>query len=300
MKKLSFILRSNERHWVGDGFPVRSVFSYNEIGAELSPFLLLDYAGPTSFPPSTHRRGVGEHPHRGFETVTIVYAGEVEHRDSSGGGGIIGPGDVQWMTAASGIVHEEFHGPDFAKHGGPFEMIQLWVNLPAKDKKAAPGYQSITDAQIPRVELPGDAGLVRVIAGNYHSSKGPARTFSPINLWDVRLNAGRRAEFQLPTGHTTALLILKGRVRLASGELVSEAELAVLDREDETFAVETLAGTTLLLLNGQPINEPIVGYGPFVMNTEAEIQQAIADYQNGRMGRIAARNSVTQHTGDGP
>ena len=292
MKKLSFIQRNHQRHWVGDGFPVRSIFSYNELGAELSPFLLLDYAGPAHFPPSQHRRGVGEHPHRGFETVTIVYDGEVEHRDSSGGGGIIGPGDVQWMTAAAGIVHEEFHGRDFTRKGGPFEMIQLWVNLPAKDKKAPPGYQIITGAQIPRVDLPGAAGLVRVIAGDYEGRKGPARTFTPINLWDVRLNAGNRAEFRVPQGHTTALLVLKGGVRLAGGELVGEAELAVLERDDATFSAEAQADATLLVLNGQPIDEPIVGYGPFVMNTRAEIEQAIADYQNGRMGRIAAREAT--------
>jgi redox-sensitive bicupin YhaK (pirin superfamily) len=288
MKNLSFIQRNNQRHWVGDGFPVRSIFSYNELGAELSPFLLLDYGGPANFPPTTERRGVGEHPHRGFETVTIVYSGEVEHRDSSGGGGIIGPGDVQWMTAASGIVHEEFHGPDFAKRGGTFEMIQLWVNLPARDKKADPGYQNITDQQIPRVSLPGNAGQVRVIAGNYEGNRGPARTFSPMNLWDVKVNAGHRVEFRVPSGHTTALLVLKGRVRLEGGELVGEAELGVLDREGETFAFEALADTTLLILNGQPIAEPIVGYGPFVMNTDAEISQAFADYRNGKMGRIAA------------
>ena len=296
MKQLSFIQRNNQRHWVGDGFPVRSVFSYNDRGVELSPFLLLDYAGPTTFPPSPHRRGVGEHPHRGFETVTIVYDGEVEHRDSSGGGGIIGPGDVQWMTAASGIVHEEFHGPGFAKKGGPFEMIQLWVNLPAKDKKAAPGYQSITSAQIPRVDLPGGAGFVRVIAGDYSGTKGPARTFTPINLWDARLPAGQRAEFRVPPGYTTALLVLKGRVRLAGGELVGEAELAVLERDAAAFSVEAQADATLLVLNGQPIDEPIVGHGPFVMNTRAEIGQAIADYQNGRMGRIAVRETAPQGT----
>jgi redox-sensitive bicupin YhaK (pirin superfamily) len=294
MKKLSFIQRNNQRHWVGDGFPVRSVFSYNDLGAELSPFLLLDYAGPTTFPPSPQRRGVGEHPHRGFETVTIVYDGEVEHRDSSGGGGIIGPGDVQWMTAASGIVHEEFHGPGFSAQGGPFEMIQLWVNLPAKDKKAAPGYQSITSAQIPRVDLPGAAGRVRVIAGDCNGARGPARTFTPINLWDARLNAGQRAEFRVPPGHTTALLVLKGRVRLAGGELVGESELAVLDRADAAFAVEAQEDATVLVLNGQPIDEPIVGYGPFVMNTHPEIEQAIADYQNGRMGRIPARATMLQ------
>ena len=287
MKKLSFIQRNNQRHWVGDGFPVRSIFSYNDRAAELSPFLLLDYAGPTNFPPTTQRKGVGEHPHRGFETVTIVYDGEVEHRDSSGGGGVIGPGDVQWMTAAGGLVHEEYHGAGFAKRGGPFEMVQLWVNLPAKDKMAKPGYQGITSAQIPGVALPDDAGTVRVIAGDHNGTRGPARTFTPMNVWDVRLNAGKRAAFTVPAGHTTALFVLRGRIRLPDGAEVGEAELGVLERAGENFAVEALENTTLLLLNGRPLNEPIVGHGPFVMNTRAEIQQAIIDYQNGKMGHMA-------------
>jgi quercetin 2,3-dioxygenase len=289
MKKLSFIRRTNERHWVGDGFPVRSIFSYNDLGKEISPFLLLDYAGPENFPPSEQRRGVGGHPHRGFETVTIVYSGEVEHRDSSGGGGIVRRGDVQWMTAASGLVHEEFHGSEYTKRGGPFEMIQLWVNLSAKDKKAPPGYQNITNAQIPRVDLPSGAGAVRVIAGNYQGTQGPAHTFSPMNVWDLHLNGGKSVEFRVPAGWTTALFVLKGRVRLGTGEVADAAELAVLDREDEMFAIEALEDTTLLFLNGRPIEEPIVGQGPFVMNTEAEIDQAMDDYHNGRMGRLAAR-----------
>jgi redox-sensitive bicupin YhaK (pirin superfamily) len=288
MKKLSFIRSNNQGHWVGDGFPVRSVFSYNDVAAELSPFLLLDYAGPAEFPPTTQRKGVGEHPHRGFETVTIVYDGEVEHRDSSGGGGVIGPGDVQWMTAASGLVHEEFHGPGFAKRGGPFEMIQLWVNLPAKDKKADPGYQGITSAQIPRVELPDGAGAVRVIAGDYNGAKGPARTFTPMNVWDVRANAGKTVAFKVPSGHTVALFVLSGKIRLPGGETAGDAELAVLERAGEDVSFEALENSKLLVLNGQPINEPIVGYGPFVMNSRAEIQQAITDYQNGRMGQLAA------------
>jgi redox-sensitive bicupin YhaK (pirin superfamily) len=288
MKKLSFIRRTNERHWVGDGFPVRSIFSYNDLGKEVSPFLLLDYAGPENFPPSEQRRGVGAHPHRGFETVTIVYSGEVEHRDSSGGGGIVRPGDVQWMTAASGLVHEEFHGSDYAKRGGPFEMIQLWVNLSAKDKKAPPGYQNITNAQIPRVDLPSGFGTVRVIAGNYQGTSGPAHTFSPMNVWDVRLTAGKSVEFRVPAGWTMALVVLKGRVRLGSGEIAGAAELAVFEREGETLALEVLEDTTLLFLNGQPIEEPIVGQGPFVMNTAEEIGQAMDDYRNGRMGRLAA------------
>jgi redox-sensitive bicupin YhaK (pirin superfamily) len=290
MKKLSLLQRSDERHWVGDGFPVRSIFSYDELGEKLSPFLLLDYAGPASFPPTEHRLGVGEHPHRGFETVTIVYQGEVEHRDSSGGGGKIGPGDVQWMTAASGIVHEEFHGAEFAKQGGLFEMIQLWVNLPQKDKQVPPGYQGITNAQIPRVELPQGAGSVRVIAGQYEGASGPAHTFSAMNVWDVRINTQHRMEFQAPSGHTTALFVLKGRIRLPGGELVGEAELAVLERDGDQVAVEALEDTTLLFLSGKPLNEPIVGRGPFVMNTEAEIRQAFLDYQSGHMGRIVRQS----------
>lgn len=286
MKKLSFIHTNSERHWVGDGFPVRSIFSYNDLAEKMSPFLLLDYAGPATFPPTTQRLGVGEHPHRGFETVTIVYQGEVEHRDSSGGGGKIGPGDVQWMTAASGIVHEEFHGAEFAKRGGLFEMIQLWVNLPQKDKQAPPGYQGITHAQIPRVELPQEAGSVRVIAGEYEGASGPAHTFSPMNVWDVRLNSHGHAEFYVPSGYTTALFVLKGQIRLPGGELAGEAELAVMERDGDQVAIEAIENTTLLFLSGKPLNEPIVGRGPFVMNTEAEIRQAFADYQSGRMGRI--------------
>jgi quercetin 2,3-dioxygenase len=287
VKKLSFIQRNNGRHWVGDGFPVRSIFSYNDIHEEMSPFLLLDYAGPVEFPPTDARRGVGQHPHRGFETVTIVYDGEVEHRDSTGGGGTIGPGDVQWMTAAAGIVHEEFHGRDFAKRGGAFEMIQLWVNLPAKDKMAKPGYQGITDAQIPKVDLPG-GGFVRVIAGEFANAKGPAHTFSPMNVWDVRVKAGHHTAFTLPAGHTTALFVLKGSIQVPGGERVGEGELAVMERAGSTLAFDAAEDATLLLLNGAPTNEPIVGYGPFVMNTEAEIRQAFADFQSGKMGRIAA------------
>jgi hypothetical protein len=289
MKKLAFIQSQDQGHWVGDGFPVRSIFSYNDRSAELSPFLLLDYAGPAEFPPTDQRRGVGEHPHRGFETVTIVYSGEVEHRDSSGGGGIIGPGDVQWMTAAGGIVHEEFHGANFAASGGLFEVIQLWVNLPAKDKLAPPGYQAISDGQIPAVELAAGAGTLRVIAGNYNGRTGPAQTFTPMNIWDVRLKAGGRAEFTVLGDDTTALFVLRGEVQLGDGEHVGEVQLAVLEREGDSFAVTAVEDTTLLVLNGQPIAEPVVGYGPFVMNSREEISQAIADYQSGSMGRIAPR-----------
>lgn len=285
MKKLSFIKRSNGSHWVGDGFPVRNIFSYRDIPEQMSPFLLLDFAGPARFEPAVQQRGVGQHPHRGFETVTIVYEGEVSHRDSSGGGGTIGPGDVQWMTAAGGIIHEEFHSPAFTQRGGMLEMVQLWVNLPAKDKMTKPSYQSITSAQIPAVALPG-GGTVRVIAGEYEGARGPARTFSPMNVWDVRLKANEAVRFDLPEGHTAALLVLHGAIRV-DAHTVREAEMAVMERAGSELAFEAAEETTLLLLNGQPLNEPIIGHGPFVMNTEAEIHQAIEDFNAGRMGQIA-------------
>ena len=286
MKKLSFVQRSHGAHWVGDGFPVRNLISYNDIAQEVSPFLMLDYAGPANFSPTTEKRGVGEHPHRGFETVTIVYQGEVEHRDSSGGGGIIGPGDVQWMTAASGLVHEEFHGPNFAKTGGAFEMVQLWVNLPAKDKGAAPGYQGIRSKDIPSVSLAGGAATARLIAGDIGEAKGPARTFSPVILWDVKAQAGARVELPIADGHTASLLVLRGRIRLTEGTVVQTAELAVLDRQGAGAEYEALEDATVLVLGGKPLDEPIVGYGPFVMNTPAEIRQAFLDYESGRMGKL--------------
>jgi len=286
MKKLAFVQKNNQRHWVGDGFPVRNLFSYDDKAEEMSPFLLLDYAGPENFPATTARRGVGSHPHRGFETVTIVYDGEVEHRDSSGGGGKIGPGDVQWMTAAGGLVHEEFHGTEYAKKGGPFEMIQLWVNLPKKHKMGKPGYQSISTADIPKIDLANGAGFVRVIAGEHAGAKGPARTFSPMNVWDIRLKAGQKLDLPAKTGETTAILVLKGEIRTPSGETVQHAELASFERNGDGVTIEALADATLLYLNGLPLNEPIVGYGPFVMSTEQEIQQAFIDFRAGKMGEM--------------
>lgn len=282
MKKLAFIKRSNGRHWVGDGFPVQSIFSYRDIHEEMSPFLLMDYAGPAEFEPTEQRKGVGQHPHRGFETVTIVYDGEVAHHDSTNAGGTIGRGDVQWMTAGAGIIHEEYHGDDYARRGGPFEMIQLWVNLPAKHKMAQPGYQGILASQIPEVELAEGEGKVRVIAGEYQGKSGPAKTFSPMNVWDVRLNAGNRAHFTLPAGHTTALFVLHGAVRLGDVHTIRPAELAVMQREGSELEIEASEDSVILLLNGAPLNEPVVGHGPFVMNSWEEIDQAIADYNNGR------------------
>ena len=286
MKKLAFIKRNGGSHWVGDGFPVRGIFSYNDIADELSPFLLMDYAGPADFPATTRKLGVGQHPHRGFETVTIVYEGGVSHRDSSGGGGTIGPGDVQWMTAASGLLHEEYHSPDYAAKGGPFEMVQLWVNLPAKDKMSAPGYQGIVADDIPEVALPGNAGTARIIAGNYGNASGPARTFTPMNVWDLHLKAGHRIALELPEGHTTALFVLRGSLRIDDKHAVRAAELAVMEREGSQLAFDVTDDAIVLLLNGAPLNEPIVGHGPFVMNTREEIMQAFNDFNSGRFGQI--------------
>jgi redox-sensitive bicupin YhaK (pirin superfamily) len=279
----------NDRgHWVGDGFPVRSLFSYNSLGAHISPFLLLDYAGPHYFEPTTDRRGVGEHPHRGFETVTIVYDGEVEHRDSAGNGGVIGPGDVQWMTAASGIIHEEYHSPAFARTGGPFRMVQLWVNLPARDKMAPGGYQGIVSADIPVVDLPDTGGTARIIAGELFSTRGPARTFTPINLWDVKLNRDADVTLPAPDGHTTMLVVLSGHVTVNGTQEAGAAEMILLSREGGEVAIHADGDATLLVLTGEPIDEPIFGHGPFVMNTEKEIRQAFDDYNNGRFTTMAA------------
>ena len=276
------------RHWVGDGFPVHGMFGYTGNTKVISPFLLLDYAAPTTFEPTTHRRGVGQHPHRGFETVTVVFAGEVEHRDSTGAGGVIGPGDVQWMTAGSGIVHEEFHSARYGKAGGPFEMAQLWVNLPAKDKMAKPGYQGITDAQIPAAPLPDDAGTVRVIAGDYGGHEGPARTFTPMNVWDVRLKAGKAADLAQPDGWTVQIVVLAGTVQVNGDTVLRAAQMATLDTAGRGVTIEARDDAKILLLAGEPIDEPVVGYGPFVMNTQDEIVRAIEDFNSGKFGNIEA------------
>ena len=274
------------RHWVGNGFPVSSMFSYDS-APSLDPFLLLDYAAPAEFGPALAPRGVGEHPHRGFETVTIAYQGEIDHRDSAGHAGRIGPGDVQWMTAASGIVHEEMHGREFTKKGGTLEMVQLWVNLPARFKMAAPGYQDVLESRTPVVELADGAGSVRVIAGGFENERGPARTFTPIELWDLRIRAGKTANLHVPPGQSTGLLFLHGGGRVNGSKSVDEGGLAVLDRDGETLSIQAAADSTILLLSGAPIGEPVVGYGPFVMNTQKEIRQAFDDYQSGKMGHLS-------------
>jgi redox-sensitive bicupin YhaK (pirin superfamily) len=287
MKRLIEVKSDPGRHWVGDGFPVRSLFSCDGMGEQMSPFLLLDYAGPTQFPPSPGKRpGVGEHPHRGFETVTIVYQGSLEHRDSGGNHGKIGPGDVQWMTAASGVVHEEFHSEEFARLGGVLEMVQLWVNLPAAQKMPPPRYQKLLKQQIPSAALANDAGIVRVIAGEFQGKKGPALTVTALNVWDVRLHGGRSAELAIADGHTTALVVLSGEVRVNGSTQVGTAELALFERAGERVSIECVDDAKALLLSGAPIDEPIVGRGPFVMKTQEEIRQAMLDYQSGGMGRL--------------
>ena len=287
-KKILGRYGNDRQHWVGDGFPVRSLFSYNTLGNHISPFLLLDYAGPHTFEPTAERRGVGRHPHRGFETVTIVYDGEVEHRDSAGNGGVIGPGDVQWMTAAGGIIHEEYHSPGFARTGGPFRVMQLWVNLPARDKMTPGGYQGILSRDIPVVSLPGGAGKARIIAGEYLGAKGPAKTFTPINVWDLSVKADKDLTLDLPEGHTAMIVVLTGHVTVENKHEAGEAEVVLLDREGRDVRLHADGDSKLLVLTGEPIDEPIVGYGPFVMNSEAEIRQAIDDFNSGRFTAAAA------------
>ena len=288
MSKILGIHSAPRPHWVGDGFPVRSLFGYDGLGRHLSPFLLLDHAAPTAFEPAVRPRGVGQHPHRGFETVTIVYQGEVEHRDSTGAGGLIGPGDVQWMTAAGGILHEEFHSRAFTERGGTIEMAQLWVNLPARDKMAEPGYQTLLDRDIPSVDLPDGAGRVRVIAGAFDGRSGPARTFTPIDVWDVRVVQGAIARLPATAGHTLALVVMRGTVLVNGQEVAREGQLVHFDRSGGEVSIEANTDATLLWLAGEPIDEPVVGYGPFVMNSDEEIRQAIADFNGGRFGRMPA------------
>lgn len=295
MKKILGIHRSPHAHWVGDGFPVRSLFTYDNLASRISPFLLLDYAGPHDFAPTQARRGVGQHPHRGFETVTIVYQGELEHRDSSGAGGLIGPGDVQWMTAANGIIHEEFHSPGFARSGGTLEMVQLWVNLPARDKRAAAGYQTLLAGDIPVLALDGDAGSLRVIAGDYHGHQGPARTFTAMDVWDLRLNVGATLQLPVAAGRNAALVVLRGNVRINSEREAGPSSLVLLDREGVDVAVEALDGASVLLLSGEPIDEPIVGYGPFVMNSQAEIAESFDDFHAGRFGQMQDERGGAAH-----
>jgi redox-sensitive bicupin YhaK (pirin superfamily) len=286
LKKVSGVYESKSSHWVGDGFHVRNLIPSTGLESEVSPFLLLDYAGPTNFAPSDEPRGVGEHPHRGFETVTIAYQGKVQHRDSGGNAGTIGPGDVQWMTAASGVVHEEKHEREFARAGGVFEMIQLWVNLPRAVKMSPPRYQTLLKEQIPQVDFP-RGGYARIIAGELNGMKGAARTFTPVNLFDVRVAAGETAELNTPDGFNTSIFLRRGAGLLnGSHVLEGEAKIALLGTEGDLLRFEARQDSLLLVLSGEAIREPVASYGPFVMNTREELAQAVDDYRAGKMGRL--------------
>lgn len=288
MKKVVGVHGNNQGHWVGDGFPVRTLFFYQNLGRQMSPFLMLDYAGPAEFPPTTAKKGVGSHPHRGFETVTIIYDGEVTHKDSTGEGGTIGPGDVQWMTAGSGVLHEEFHSERFAQKGGVLDMVQLWVNLPAKDKMTPPAYQAILDQQIPGVPLVTDKeqlGHARVIAGSFQGHQGPAHTFTPMNVVDIKLSKGAELDIPAPEGWNTSLVVLKGAIE-SDAVVATDARFLMFSEVGADIRVRALEDSVALLLTGEPIDEPIVGYGPFVMNTKQEITQAIDDFNQGAFGRM--------------
>jgi len=286
VKEVLGIYQPGSVHMVGDGFPVRNLFPSNDLDREVSPFLMLDYAGPQLFPPTDHPRGVGEHPHRGFETVTIVYEGNLAHRDSAGNAGVIGPGDVQWMTAASGVVHEEFHEREFAKRGGTLHAIQLWVNLPRASKMSAPAYQTILDADIPAVPIEG-GGRLRVIAGSFAGRKGPAQTHTPIDLYDLHMPAGTRLSLNVSEGYNASFLVLQGRAAVNGSNAAGEAELIVCKRHGSLVTIDASADSRLLVMAGEPIDEPIARYGPFVMNTKAELIQAVQDYQAGKMGHLS-------------
>jgi redox-sensitive bicupin YhaK (pirin superfamily) len=286
MKKILGIYQNKHMHWVGDGFPVYNLFSYDRLGQMISPFLLLDYAAPYRFEPTTAQHGVGTHPHRGFETVTIAYQGEVTHQDSSGGGGTIKAGDVQWITAGGGVLHQEFHSLDFAHQGGLFEMVQLWVNLPAHSKMTPAKYQAIEAAQIQSISLDDVGSELRVIAGQYQERAGAATTFSPVNVWDGKIVAGQAHTFYVTEGHTTLLVVLSGEVILNDAQHIEAPSLVVLSREEIDFTIKAEQDSKFLILTGQPLNEPIEGYGPFVMNSKAEITDAINDFNHGKLGSM--------------
>lgn len=283
-KTLEFIRQKSEEHWVGNGFLVQTLFSYQDLAYEASPFLMMDYAPKRYFPPTDLKKGVGEHPHRGFETVTIVYAGEIEHRDSSGGGGIIKEGDVQWMTAASGLVHEEFHGSEYAKKGGEFQMVQLWVNLPRKFKMTSPRYQGIDSKSIPVVKF--DHGNVRIIAGEVQGTKGVAKTYSTVELWDIRFLQDGTWNVKVRPRETSMLLCLEGEVEFSNNKKIKSGEIAFFSDEGDELEINAKANSKLLYLGGEKIREEVAGYGPFVMNTMDEIRVAITDYQSGKMGHL--------------
>ncbi|MEH8028623.1 pirin family protein [Gallibacterium anatis] len=288
MRKVKNIYQENQAHWVGDGFLVQPLFSHMGEDRGTNPFLMLDYAAPQYYEPNKRTpRGVGQHPHKGFETVTIAYQGEVEHRDSSGGGGVIKAGDVQWMTAGAGIIHQEFHSEAFSRRGGMFEMVQLWVNLPREDKNVPAHYQHLAKENIPVVEFADNAGYARIIAGNFADIQGAAKTYTKMNVWDMAINAGREVEIEIPESQSLSMVVLRGKATFNHNEQASAGQLVNFERSAGKVTI-TAADEELkiLLLAGEPIEEPVVGYGPFVMNSFEEIRQAVNDFNAGKFGQI--------------
>jgi redox-sensitive bicupin YhaK (pirin superfamily) len=287
-KKVELVMQPREPHWVGDGFRVHNFIpsGYRLDMERMDPFILLDYHSKYYYAPTDKPKGVGVHPHRGFETVTIAYKGRVAHHDSSGGGGIIGEGDVQWMTAASGILHKEFHEKSWSEKGGDFHLVQLWVNLPAKDKMSVPKYQPITNDIMGKVQLPSDAGTVEIISGDYQGTKGPATTFSPINLLNAKLKKNGKAEFNFPANYNTALLVIEGSIIINEDEKVPADHFVLFENAGESFTIEATESSIVLVMSGEPLNEPIAAHGPFVMNTLEQINEAYNDYHRGKFGHL--------------
>ncbi|MEO5650580.1 MAG: pirin family protein [Ginsengibacter sp.] len=288
-KNVEIVAAPQTPHFVGDGFRVHNFIPGNPRMSmqRMNPFIMMDYNSKFYFPPTDEPRGVGVHPHKGFETVTVAYKGKVAHHDSSGNSGVIGEGDVQWMTAASGILHKEYHEKKFAKTGGDFQMVQLWVNLPAEAKKTKPKYQEITHEKVGKFQLPDDGGTIEVIAGQYKEVKGAAFTFTPINLDNARLNKGAQAEFSFPANFNTALLVIEGSIIINDKESVPQDHVALFENEGETFIIEALENDVVLVLSGEPINEPIASHGPFVMNTKEELRVAFDEFNTGKFGYLA-------------
>lgn len=285
-KNIESVFSPAPAHFVGDGFRVHNFIPGKVPMQRMSPFIMLDYNSKYTFPPSEIPKGVDVHPHRGFETVTIAYKGSVEHNDSSGGGGIIGEGDVQWMTAASGVLHKEFHETEWSKTGGEFQMVQLWVNLPSKDKMSNPKYQAISKDQITKVELANEMGTIEIIAGEYKNAKGPATTFSPVHMMNAKLNNQGTAEFSFPANYNTLLLVIEGSITVNGSQKVNTDHMVLFKNEGEHFVLTAQEDSIVLVLSGEPINEPIASYGPFVMNTQKEILQAFDDFNSGKFGTL--------------
>ena len=286
-KQVEMVLAPKQPHFVGDGFRVHNFIpsGYGLTMERMDPFIMLDYASRYHFPPTGKPKGVGVHPHRGFETVTIAYKGSVAHHDSAGGGGEIKEGDVQWMTAASGVLHKEYHAESFCATGGDFQMVQLWVNLPAKDKMSTPKYQAIENSNIPKIKV--DGGIVEVIAGSYQEHQGAASTFTPVNMLNAKLTSGGSATFSFPSNHNTCILVIEGEVILNDTEDVPLDHLALFKNEGESFTIKATQNSIVLILSGEPINEPIAAHGPFVMNTREQIMEAFQDYELGKFGELA-------------